>query len=622
MDISYMNENHCNILPKEAFEGLAHEVFDVIAQNMAKSLGPLGSSATILQGSITSATKDGYTILKNYRFHNRYKRMIYNLFLAPCTKMNNTVGDATTTAIVLTNALYNRYAKQKYALGTLYRLPRQFTQAWDEVVTSVTSRVKKYATPLNASSYQDVFNIAYVTSNGNVEVSDAIAQVYQESESPAIKMMDSPTNKSYIVPIKGYDFPANLISDVFAKNEDKSTVEANPAVMIFDHKIETDTFDQVIGPINDIMRARGHKLIIVAPFFDSHMLETTVQKYLLREKQQYQSYNLLMVQYVMGDLKKNQLTDLAAVLRAQTISQDRVQMILSAKEKAGNMDAIVEDMLEKEDSDLYRFIGRAAEASMSCLRGSIFKADHIEDDEEYQRTLTSARKDLADITATNSMELQSYSAKIYDAKERLNQLLMDNYVYYVGADSMLQKQILHDAIEDVIKCLRSATKNGVVAGCQLSLIRACTEYSNELGELKTPADEQEAKLISLRLMIADLIRGACVDVYLQIIHGPDGNGMVKLLPRWEFTKDEGVDALKKEALDKGDKIIMESLERNEVFDMERLDYNPGIVTSAETDVMVLLAATELVKILTSGNQCIMLDQDIDESHEETKEYYA
>ena len=126
--LEYAQKNQCNIIPKEEFEGLAQEVFNTIASNLCKSLGPLGSSATILDGMMTEATKDGYSILRKYCFHNIYKKMIYNLILAPCTRMNNTVGDGTTTAIALTNALFNHYQKNKGSLETLYRLPRQFNQ--------------------------------------------------------------------------------------------------------------------------------------------------------------------------------------------------------------------------------------------------------------------------------------------------------------------------------------------------------------------------------------------------------------------------------------------------------------------------------------------------------------
>ena len=65
--LEYSNKTHSNIIPQEEFEELIHEVFNVISENLCKSLGPLGSSATILDGMMTDATKDGYSILLKYR---------------------------------------------------------------------------------------------------------------------------------------------------------------------------------------------------------------------------------------------------------------------------------------------------------------------------------------------------------------------------------------------------------------------------------------------------------------------------------------------------------------------------------------------------------------------------
>ena len=69
--LSYSNDHQVNIIPQDEFESLIKDVFNVIASNLTKSLGPLGSSATILDGMMTEATKDGYSILMKYMsFYN------------------------------------------------------------------------------------------------------------------------------------------------------------------------------------------------------------------------------------------------------------------------------------------------------------------------------------------------------------------------------------------------------------------------------------------------------------------------------------------------------------------------------------------------------------------------
>ena len=620
--LEYSNKTQSNIIPQEEFENLIQEVFNVISENLCKSLGPLGSSATILDGMMTDATKDGYSILRKYRFHNRYKKMIYNLIMAPCTKMNNTVGDGTTTAIALTNAMFNRYQNQKSAIDTLYRLPRQFTKVWDEVIADICNRIQEKAIAINPDDYDTIYHIAYVTSNGNKEISDNIAKIYKEAKSPSIKQKDSPTNKSYIEAIDGYDFPANLISDAFVRNQDLSAKENNIAVMIFDHKIETDFFNAVIIPINEVLRASGQKLLILAPNFDAYMCDTLFEQYITMEMRQHGKINLIAGQFSLSKVDRTQLGDLAVVLRTKVINQDLAAGLVTEFTNMSS-DKIIDQMFNDETYKFHRLIGVSDSAMLTCQNGSIFKVKDIDKDEKYVETLAHAEKDLEDIINNTDFEKQSYGEKIYDAKARVMQLKMKSYIYYIGADSALQKNIIWDAVEDVIKCVRSAIKYGVVPGCQLSIASACTDMVKEIAgnksknKIKDLSDENK-----LKIDIIYLISAAVADVYSSVLHGPDGMGMIKLIPRWQYTTKEGIEDLHKEAIEKAEEIIKESLKQNKVYDMETLEYNENIITSAETDRMVLSAASELIKILISGNQCIFLDADVDASHQEEVQAYV
>lgn len=629
--LEYSNTNHCNIIPQEEFESLTQEVFKVIADNLCKSLGPLGSSATILDGMLTEATKDGYSILRKYRFHNRYKKMIYNLIMAPCTRMNNTVGDGTTTAIALTNALYNCYKSQKNELGQLYRLPRQFTQAWNECIEDVTKRITEKAVPINPEDYDTIYNIAYVTSNGSHEISDAIASVYRDAKSPSIKQKDSPTNKSYISPINGYDFPANLISDAFVRNQDLSVNENDIHVMIFDHKIETDFFMNVILPLNAVFRAMGSKLLILAHSYDAYMCETVVDQNINAEYRQYGYINLILAQFELGKLAKHQLVDLATILRGKVITQDLAALLLdSVMKDPGNIDKTVDMILNDCTYEMFKFIGSASSASLSCTNGSIFRVDDIEDEDQYIDTLLRARRDLEEVIATTEKEKQSYASKIYEAKARISRLEMKTFIYYIGADSELQKNIIWDSVEDVIKCVRSAIKYGVVPGCQLSVATACAEaivdianISPEDTDAEINSDRIKSDSDKLKVAILAMIYSAVAGVYKRILHGAEGMGMTKLVDGWNTaTTDEEAEEIRNKAIIKANEIVEESLKLNKVFNLETLEYDSNIITSAETDTMVLSAASELVKILISGNQCIFLDSDVNESHNETVEAYV
>lgn len=610
--MEYANYHQCNIIPQEEFEELVTEVFGVIATNISRSLGPLGSSATILNGMMTEATKDGYSILSNYRFNNKYKRLVLNLIKAPCTKMNNTVGDGTTTVIALTNALFQRYRNQEKSLYSLYRLPRELTKCLDSVVEEIIEQIQKRAQPLDPTDYDKVFNLAYVVSNGNKEVSSQIAKVYAESKSPVIKLKDSPTNRSYIEAVEGFSFPANAIDSIYVTNEDLSATEQDVMTMLFGQKITRDLLESIIVPVSKVAHLSQKKLLVIAPSYDDYMCETVLGQFANAEIRQFGSVNTLMLQYRMADIEQGQRDDLAVILRSKTINQ----LVLNDIKEAIQLspEKFVSDAYKDPSSPMYRMLGHADTAFISCTNGSIFTSQNIEQDEAYQQALKNAQAELDAIVRSSSMERQSYSHKIYDARARVLQLQMKNYVYYIGADSELQKQILWDSIEDVVKCMRSAIRCGVVPGCQLTIINVCKKLLNKCDETTPP----------LRTELLTMIMSACMEVYEMVLHGPDKHGLVKMIKDWNtaYQGDEGAAKLAATAVELGYNIIGRSITENRVFDLETRTFNPNIITSAETDVMVLRAATELVKILISGNQCIYVDEEINSTHQETKEVYV
>ena len=637
--MDYFNKHNINIIPQQDYEALVKETFNDIAFNITKSLGPLGSSATIFDGGIVEATKDGYSILNKYKLTNVYKKMIYNLIKKPCMKMNNTVGDGTTTAIALTNHMLQIYeTRTKAKLNKYYRMPRDLIKAWDEVIAEINDRVSKKAKPIDPEDHDTIYNIAYVTSNGNEEISKAFAETYKEAKSPAIKMKDSPTNKSYIKAIDGFEFPTNAIDVGYVKNEDLSTKEDNICVMIFDHTITTDTFDKVIVKINEVLRAKGNKLVIIAPKYDEYMCESILRQYINMEVQRYGGVNLILTQYRTGVLQDHQLEDLAVVLHTKIMTEDLVNTITQRLTEQ-SADQIIDDMIELDTYDLHRCIGYALSALITCKNGTIFKPQDIEDDEFYINTLNIAQKELEDIIASTSNEQQAYTSKIYDARSRVLQLQMKNYIYYVGADSDLQKQILQDAVDDVIKCLRSAIKYGVVPGCQISILQACAEIINEYN----CNDNSKTNFETMKVLITALIHESVQRTYAQVLMGPNNNGLDPIVekPTYEFTEeeekafdnmsDEELSAkiepirenLRKEFTDnyhkKIDEIIQQSIESGQTFDICDLEFTDNIITSAQTDTMVLTAASELIKILISGNQCIF--NDYDKSEEESINEY-
>jgi len=628
--LSYSQSNHCNIVPKEEFENLIQEVFNIIASNLCKSLGPLGSSATILDGSITEATKDGYSILKKYWFTNEYKRLIYNLILRPCTQMNNLVGDGTTTAIAFTNELFNEYKNQKESLRELYYLPRDFTKAWDECIDSIITEIKKRSIPLTSKDTDKIYNLAYVTSNGNEEISKEICKIYSNDNLPSIKKKRSSSTKSYSEKIDGYDFNGSLIDPIFTNSDNLSVEVSNAYVLIIDRTIDIDIFNEFIIPFNELAIAENKKLIVIAHKYENQLCDTILQQYITKEKNTLGYINLYLVQYNNSKLKSYHLSDLSVILHCDIIRNDLWNHI----KKSYTLSDVIDNILNNKDHELYNIIGHCKSAELSCMDGCIFRPDLSEPNERLEYTKNIANKELANIINTTEYERQNYSEKVYDAQNRINQLNMNNYIYYVGANSELQRQVLEDSVDDVIKCLESAFKYGIVPGAQLTIVRVIDDikkkrYASKIKIPKNfdaltdkqkeeynniPEDVRLSKPDELKLKIFELIGYAVSKVFEKVIMGPEGNTLYPIMEKFLSDKNDNIlkDINKKRKVTYRD-IFEISKEKNTPFNLETLDWDSNIITSAQTDIMVLIVASELIKILISGNQCIICNSSMQHS---------
>lgn len=199
--------------------------------------------------------------------------------------MNNVVGDGSTTAIALTNELFNRYKELKSLINSLYQLPRDFNELWDECMNDIFEEIKKLSTLIISKDTNKINNITYVTINGYKEISKEICSIYSNDILPAIKEKRYTSNKSFSKKIDGYDFNANL-NDTLQTNSDDLSVEVPSAYgLIFEHTIDIDIFENIIIPLNDIMIASNKKLIILASKYENQLCDSILKQYIIKEKQ-------------------------------------------------------------------------------------------------------------------------------------------------------------------------------------------------------------------------------------------------------------------------------------------------------------------------------------------------
>ena len=102
---------------------------DMLADAVQVTLGPKGRNAILDQSfGPPKITKDGVTVAKHIEFKDRFQNMGAQLVRQVASKTNDAAGDGTTTATVLTRAIF-RYSNLSLYHRTLIYVVREIIKS-------------------------------------------------------------------------------------------------------------------------------------------------------------------------------------------------------------------------------------------------------------------------------------------------------------------------------------------------------------------------------------------------------------------------------------------------------------------------------------------------------------
>jgi chaperonin GroEL len=148
---------------------------NILANAVASTLGPKGRNVLIEQAyGSPRMTKDGVSVAKSIILEDKFENLGARLVAEVANKTNEAAGDGTTTATVLTRAIFVEGLKHVSAGVNPNDLRRGVQQAVDVVV----SYLKANASPITTS--QEVAQVATISANGDEHVGKMIAQAMEK----------------------------------------------------------------------------------------------------------------------------------------------------------------------------------------------------------------------------------------------------------------------------------------------------------------------------------------------------------------------------------------------------------------------------------------------------------
>lgn len=509
-----------NVIDKATTDERIQKVFNQIAGTLQRSLGPMGSHAIISRDPYYHITKDGFTIMKNIRYNNRYgyvDNVIAGMISDICGRLNYAVGDGTTSAVVSANSMMQLFITNDNELKRKYILPRNIISNLKKCVSLITEELQNQAIDIktlpNEEMCKYIRDIVYISSNADEEMTNTIVELYEKLAYPAIsitKALDGVTKAKFI---EGFMYPAKLMDRQYINNDNDTQEGTNYDIIIFDHKVTLSTYKYIIKNIALVSRARGRKLICLAPTYDETALHGEIQNEMNAEYRQTHDMQLIIMGYrATRALDKKRINDLAMLCNTELITvsmeneliQKFSQVLTNPQDyneesptnpfyKFINIDErgieglsvgiykkldttiytkdkILDYKRNDKEGDLVLRVGFVGKASLSFSGDSIF-SDFRYDQALYDMYLKNAEKELSEIIEKYK-RLGTFNFEIDDAQRRYLGLKMEMGTIEVGASSDFSQEFAMDAFDDAVKAAQSAYRNGVVIGSHVSLLKA------------------------------------------------------------------------------------------------------------------------------------------------------
>ena len=243
---------------------------DVLADAVRVTLGPKGRNVVLDKAfGAPRMSKDGVTVAKEIELSDKFENMGAQMLREVASKTSDEVGDGTTTATVLAQAIVREGAKAVAAGMNPMDLKRGIDLAVDAVVDELHKRSRKVST--NA----EIAQVGTISANGETEIGEMIAEAMEKvGNDGVITVEEAKSLHSELSVVEGMQFDRGYTSPYFATNAEKMTCDLeNPYILIHEKKLSGL---KELLPVLETVVQSGRSLLVVAEDIEGEALAALV----------------------------------------------------------------------------------------------------------------------------------------------------------------------------------------------------------------------------------------------------------------------------------------------------------------------------------------------------------
>ncbi len=410
---------------KELLDGV-----NLLADAVKVTLGPRGRNAIIEQpGRAPLVTKDGVTVARAINVREKFSNLGVQLVKEVASRTNEVAGDGTTTATILTQALY----AEGFRLVETGFDPIEVKQGMNIGSRAVVDALRDSA--IEISDNDEIRQVATVSANGEADVGNLIASaVEQVGQDGAITVEEAKGFSSSLEVVEGMRIERGYVSPYFITNPDKMTADLRDVLILVSDKHFRNADD--IMPVLEKAHRLKKPLLVIAGEIEEEAL------HLLTVNKMQGVLNVCAIRAPgFGETRTGYLGDIAALTGGDVVSAA----------SGHEMKKITEDHL-----------GHAKRVVVGRSSTTIIEASG--DGKTVEDRSVELRNQL------ETVGLSETEAAIF--RDRLARLSGGVAVLRVGGSTEVELRERKDRVEDALNATQAAVDEGIIPGGGIALVRS------------------------------------------------------------------------------------------------------------------------------------------------------
>ncbi len=402
---------------------------DKLADAVKSTLGPKGRNVIIekITGSPV-VTNDGVTIAREIHLKNQFENMGAQLVKEAAIKTNDVVGDGTTTATVIAQAIVREGMQAINAGANPVLVKRGIDLAVGKLVSYLESVAHQVA------SEHDYARVAAISANDDDSVGEVIGTaLHTVGDGGVVTVEESSRIGMSVDFVEGFEFDNGYISPYLVTDPGRlEAVIDDPYILMCSEKV---TKVQDLMPVLDKIMRAPRPLVLIAETVEGTALSMLVHNHV---NGNFQAVAVRAPGF--GDRRLHKLEDLAAVVGGSVLS----------RQSGFTMANMTLDQM-----------GRAKQVRVTENTTTIVGGYGSAEDVEFRVTQLRAELERAQFGVDEEV-----------LTERIGALTGKVAVIKVGAATPAELKELQHRVEDALSATRAAMAEGIVAGGGAALLHS------------------------------------------------------------------------------------------------------------------------------------------------------